>query len=367
MDARGVLEHLAQHGTPATGVARRIDVGSERYLAYFEEELLTGFVARGASACRLYEGEYGAGKTHILQLIGEAALERGAAVVTSDLSQSLHLGDWRMLLEHILQNLELADSSGTRHRGLPNMLENFSWDDDELEALKAVRVPHSGFREAIYQMASGELPDHAATALSRFLLGESVTISYLRRSGIATVKGAVTDRNAERVLQTLGICLAALGITGLVILFDETEHTLRQRPGPREIRAANLMRRIIDGAVAGRLHGMFFAFAVLPGTIEQAALVYPALGQRIATLERSPGGYRRPVLQVSQLSVCPEPEEFLEMAIQRICRLAAEAGDPPADLPDMLRRAGRAVLESNASGFRRPLLKQLAVTAVGSV
>jgi hypothetical protein len=367
MDARGVLEHLAQHGTPASGVARLIDVGSEPYLAYFEEELLAGFVSRGAAACRLYEGEYGAGKTHILQLIGETALARGAAVVTSDLSQSLHLGDWRMLLEHVLQNVELADGAGVRHRGLPNILSDFIWDDDELDNVRQARVPHSGFRDAIAQVAAGGLPDHELTALHRFLLGESVTISYLRRSGVSGIKGAVTDRNAERVLQTLGICLSALGVSALVVLFDETEHTLSQRPGQREIRAANLMRRIVDGAISGRLHGMFFAFAVLPGTIEQASLVYPALGQRIGTLERSPGGFRRPVLQVSQLSASPGPEEFLEMAVQRICRLALEIGEPPDDLPDTLRRAGRSVLDSYASGYRRPLLKQLAVQAVTSV
>ena len=290
MDSRGILEHLAQHGTPAAGVARRIDVGSDLYLTYLEEELLGGFVEQGASACRIFEGEYGAGKTHILQLIAETALARGAAVVQTDLSQSLHLGDWRALVQHILANVEVADSNGDRIRGLPAILDTLDWTADELAELLRVHVPHDGFRAAMHRISGERVADAEFAVLKRFLLGEPVTAAYMRTAGVSGVRGPVSDRNAERVLQTLGIALRALGITSLVVLFDETEHTMSVRAGRREIKAANLMRRLVDGSTNGRLTGILFGFALLPGTIEQAALVYPALGQRIAAMERSRGG-----------------------------------------------------------------------------
>ena len=43
----------------------------------------------------------------------------------------------------------------------------------------------------------------AYQTLRRFLLGEPVKRPDLKRSGIHGVKGSVTKRNAERVLQTL--------------------------------------------------------------------------------------------------------------------------------------------------------------------
>ena len=117
VQAQDILEQLAAHGTPSPGVARRIDVGSGPYLRFFEEELLSGLVEMGAAACRIYEGAYGAGKTHLLQLIAETALARGAAVVQADLSHDLQLSDWRGLIEHILQEIRLEDEQGNVHRG----------------------------------------------------------------------------------------------------------------------------------------------------------------------------------------------------------------------------------------------------------
>ncbi len=367
MDTRGILEHLAQHGTPAPGAARSIDVGSDLYLKFLEEEIFQGFIERGAASCRIYEGEYGAGKTHLLQLIAELAVSRGAAVIQMDLSEAMHLGDWRGLLQQVVQSIRVHDADGEAHVGLPRILADLAFNTDELNGLKTLRAPHTGFRDAIRYAAEASLPDSATSALERFLLGEPVTISYLRRSGVPAVRGVITDRNAERVLQTLALCLRSLGIPSIVVLFDETEHTLSDRPGRREIRAANLMRRVVDGVASGRLPGMFFGFAVLPGTIEQASLVYPALGQRISSFRLSFGGYRRPVLQVSRLSTCSNPTEFLDMAVARFSALATEIGVPPDDLPEKLRAAGRQVIESYASGYRRPLMKQLAMTVVTNV
>jgi hypothetical protein len=367
VDALAILEQLAQSGTPSPGVARRIDVGSDLYLRFFEQELLEGLIEKGAATCRIYEGEAGAGKTHLLQLIAEMMQSRGAAVVKVALSDALHLSDWRGLIQHMLQELRVVDSGGEEHRGLPDILMSLTWDASREESLRNLRVPHTGFREAIRIAAIADLAPPAEQALRQFLLGEPITISYLRRHGIQGVKGAVTARNAERVLHTLGACLRALGVPALAILFDETEHTLAHRQQARDALAANLMRRLIDGAANGRLTATFVGFAVLPGTIEQAAMVYPALGQRIRVIGRSEGGYRRPVLDITQINSCRTPLDFLESAVIRISGLATEIGDPPPDLPERLRAEGRTVVEAYASGYRRPLLKQLAMTAVSNV
>ena len=367
MDARGVLEHLATHGTAGPGVARAIDVGSESYMRFFEDEILEGLVEGGGAVCRLYEGEYGGGKTHLLQLLEETALDRGAAVVRADLSHDLHLSDWRGLMQHVFADIRVKDADGAIQRGLPNILMSLTWDGAGERMLRTLRVPHAGFRDAIRLGAYADLPPDATAVLRQFLLGESVRISQLQRTGIKNVKGAVTKRNAERVLQTVGMSLREIGIPALVILFDETEHMLSIGSRGKDVLAANLLRRLIDGSTAGLLAATFIGFAVLPGTVEQASLVYPALGQRLRVLERSAGGYRRPVLDIAGINSCRTSAEFLEGAVGRITSLAAEIGSPPTALADDLRAAGLQVIGNYVSGYRRPLFKQLALSALRSV
>ncbi|WP_373064703.1 BREX system ATP-binding domain-containing protein, partial [Gemmatimonas sp.] len=83
------LEQLAQYGVPSQGAARLLDVGSAEFLRYFERETLDDFVCRGGATCKLFEGAYGSGKTHLLHLLHDLALSKGMAVVKTDLSQAL--------------------------------------------------------------------------------------------------------------------------------------------------------------------------------------------------------------------------------------------------------------------------------------
>jgi hypothetical protein len=149
-----------------------------------------------------------------------------------------------------------------------------------------------------------------------------------------------------------------------MILFDETERILGYQGRQKDIRAANMMRRLIDGTTGTRLQGVFVAFAVLPGTIEQAASHYPALGQRLRVIDRSDGGFRRPVLTIAALNECTTPEAFLAAAVTTISSLAAEAGQERPSLQAELQKEGLHVIEAHASGYRRPLFKALASAAL---
>src|SRR4051812_40870847 len=93
-DHTSLLEDLAQYGVPPAGAAPLIDIGTGDYLEFFGSEILDQLVASGGSTCRFFEGPYGSGKTHLLQLMEDQALKRQMAVVRLDLSQALSLEDW---------------------------------------------------------------------------------------------------------------------------------------------------------------------------------------------------------------------------------------------------------------------------------
>lgn len=366
MDARGILEHLCAHGTTAPGIAVRIDVGTGAYMRYLEEEILDGLVERGGATVRLYEGEYGGGKTHLLQLVEETAIARGSAVVRADLSAELHLSDWRGLMRHTLSEMQVVTEEGQLARGLPAVLASREWDPDLDARLKNLRVPHAGFRDAMRWYAFSRPSGQAGNTLRKFLLGDQVPISMLKTAGIKGVKGGVTARNAERVLQTVALTLNALGVPALVLLLDETENVL-SKAGRKAILAANILRRIVDGCTAGRLSHTFVGLAILPGTLEQAALHYPALGQRLQVQERVGGGFRRPVLEIARLNACDSPDDFLDEAIERIVELSSELGYASTQLQAEMRTAGERVLGAYASGYRRPLMKELSLLALRGI
>ncbi len=94
---RASLEKLAEHGTPPPGASPIIDVGTDSFVEFFADEVIDGLIATGGSTCRFFEGAYGSGKTHLLQLLEMRARDRGMAVVRLDLSQALSLADWRLI------------------------------------------------------------------------------------------------------------------------------------------------------------------------------------------------------------------------------------------------------------------------------
>ena len=374
---RNSLEQVAQHGILGDADATILDVGTGAFLTYFEREILDDLVAQGGATCRFFEGSYGAGKTHLLHLLGELALSRGMATVQTELSQDLGLEDWHQITQYVLQNLEVR-IEGSRVRGLPRILDALRQSGKaDVTALKGAPLPHVGFRNAIVRAMTDP---EVAPLLDRYLLGDKVSASQLRyvrvvRTGhlqqvrIEGVKDPLSRRNAELALNTVLGALFHLGIPGTMLLFDENERTLVSGRTTLSIKlriAANLMRRLVDGCTTGGLTGTVVVFAVLPGFLDNCTRQYPALGQRLEMMrgqEQAPA-WRWPVLPIDAVSTTRHQECFLKQAVIRLTQLVVHCGGDVDGLEDRLHHEGNEVLREHAgSDFRRPLMKRLATVA----
>lgn len=356
------LETLAQFGVPRHGTASLVDVGSGPYLDFVRDELLDGYVGMGGSAIRIIEGQYGAGKTHILQLIEELALESGYVATRTDLSEAVGFDVPRVLVKYLLQSVTVASDQGPA-KGLSAVVRHLGEDPGTVG-------PHAGFAHAMHYMAVD--PGAASsTSLRRFLGGERVTVAELRSQGFRGVKNPLSERNAELVLRTVTAGLQRTGAAGTVMLFDETEPTLARAVSVsrRQLAAANLLRRMIDQAAAGVLVGTLVVFAVLPGFIESCARAYPALGQRLAaTRTPSSNPWRSPMVAVDAISTARSREQFLEAAVQRFLDLGARLGVPAASVSSALYAEGQIALAENAgAGYRRDLVRRLANVVLAEV
>ncbi|MFN8517275.1 MAG: BREX system ATP-binding domain-containing protein [Thermomicrobiales bacterium] len=363
---RSALEQVAQYGVLGHTAADLLDVGTGPFLAYVEREIFADLVARGGATCRFFEGSYGSGKTHLLRLIGDRATARGLAVVQIELSRDLGLEDWSQITRYILERIEVY-RDGTLVRSLPDILSALGRGGlSGVAALRRAHLPHAGFRAAMLR-AVGEptLP----APLRDYLRGERIGAAQLKRAGILGIRDPLSRRNAEQVLNTALGGLHHLGLPGTLLLFDENERTLiSDRTGraafPKRLQtAANVMRRFIDGCTTGGIAGTIAVFAVLPGFLENATRLYPALGQRLEMTRDAdiPPAWRWPVLPVDAVGTTPLPEDFLAQIATRLTDLVAATGQSITDLYPALHAAGTAVLAEQAgSGYRRPLMRRLA-------
>ncbi|NHN34377.1 BREX system ATP-binding domain-containing protein [Paenibacillus agricola] len=361
------LETMAQYGVPDPQAVHFMDIGSRSYLEYFEREILDELIKLGGATCRIFEGAYGAGKTHLLHLLRGLALRRGMAVASIDLSQELKLEDWRQITITILETLEVK-IDGATVRSLPNIILDLQKTGRiQTEELQREAQAHPGFYNAmLWATKKEQLSEQAWNTLQIFLLGGKVNVTELRRQGLTGVKAPLTQRNAELVLKTALGGLYRLGLPGVMLLFDENEKTLtltRNAPTQKQRVAANLMRRLIDGCTTGLLVGTVSIFAVLPDFLDACATAYPALGQRLQMVRdglKTPA-WRIPVLPVTLINEIRSQEQFVEEAINvflqyaQILQLSAEG------LEETLRNTGETIIEHNVgSGYKRELMKAFA-------
>lgn len=118
---KNILKTIAGFGIAPPGTAHIFDAGTGGYLKYFEKEIIDELIAYEGATCRFFEGVYGSGKSHLLQLLKELAFRKGMVVASTDLSQALGLTDWKLITQHILENMEIR-IDGEIIRSLPKIL-----------------------------------------------------------------------------------------------------------------------------------------------------------------------------------------------------------------------------------------------------
>lgn len=368
-DVISALESMASHGTAPRGMSHVFDVGTGPYLEYFEREVLDDLLAQGGATCKVISGNYGSGKTHLLDLLHERASRRGLAVVRTDLSQALSLEDWRILTRHILENVE-AVVDGARVQSLPGILDALQ-DAGSLGSLARSHLPHPGFARAMSLMVNGgQLAARAREPLSRYLRGETVTAKEFTSYGIKAVKNSLSSRNAEAVLRTMVGGLHTLGIPGVVLLFDENEKTfVHNRSGapPAKVReGANLLRRLIDATATGQVPGMAAVLTVLPTFVDACAAAYGALGQRLRVHAGGVGGsWRWPYLSIQAITPELSGDVFVRRLSDRIYEIVVQLGGRSNGLKDRLLNVGHEVLQLHAGqDHRRYVSRALSIEAL---
>ncbi|SET02493.1 P-loop protein of unknown function [Methanococcoides vulcani] len=377
-----ILFSLSETGDPKPGAASVIDVGSEQFIDYIENEILDNFVSSGGSTCRFFEGSYGSGKTHILQLIEDRALENGFVVCHIDLKHDLSFGEWDQITKHILENCYIKYDNRIIRR-FPEILEALEHNEFlHRDDYKEIQLQHACFQNAIqYAISRSLLDDNAWYTLRRYLLGEKVRVYELKEAGLKRVKKSLSKNNAEQVLNTVLNSFYYLGLKGTILLFDETDRswTSSRKPIPKRVTvAANLIRRFIDSCSSGEIAGTVATFAVLPNFIRDCIDCYPALGQRLEVQwnDATKMSWRSPILPVNAVNSyflnvenpLNQRELFLEHAINKFKSLVEYCGGNTDDIENDFQTIGRQELQNWAGDeYKRAIIRALTTCAVDRI
>lgn len=357
------LISTVQYGTPTDGAATLIDVGTNEFLSYVENEIIDDFISQGGSTCRFFEGNYGSGKTHLLHLLRDLGLRKKMAVVEVELSEALKLQDWDSIVRTILNNIQWGEYNRVS-KTFPGVLKAITDSDNKSpEVLCTAGLPHAGYARAIsaYLSEIHKSRSQKTELLRRFLLGEKITVKELKSEGILGVRNSLSPRNAETVFNTIISCLYFLGLPGVMILFDETDQNSRSwnDSNRKAARAANIMRRLIDACSFRQVKGMFVVFALLPNFIQACTKEYPALYDRLVMPRRNTKNiaWRSPVLRLDAITSIPDPEKFLQQIAEHFSEIGKQIGITK-DFKSLMLESGQKVLLDHAGlDFRRPLVK----------
>lgn len=247
----------------------------------------------GIGSVKFITGEYGSGKTFLLNYSKNMALELGFVVARIEVDSGFKFYNLEQLYYHIMHNLHIhsTDENKTSFEDLfdlwLNKLKSNTYKDRASEEINFV-ISEIGkynlsFARAFMSFIRGKITNDTklTDAVISWLTGESNLPYNLKEQ--FNIKGSITKANSIDFLKAFVKLITLLGYSGLVILVDEMDYILADRVDIRTKSYYNL-RHLFDLTISGELLNTCFIFSgsdILFTNKEKGISTYEALNQRL--------------------------------------------------------------------------------------
>lgn len=345
-EAAALINSLTAGVVPRVGL-RHIGVGRQSEVNAFLQDLAT--VEEGGAAFRFVCGQYGSGKSFLLQMIRNNAMERSFVVMDADLSPERRLtgtkGQGIATYKELMQHL----ATRTRPEGgaLESILQkwiasiqsavakenNLKVNDPEL--VDKVSENIAGILSELSEMAYGfafaaildtywrgmKTGDEALKqAVLRWLRAEYVNKTEARKE--LPVDSIIDDQNWYEFLKLFALFVRKAGYKGLLVFMDEGVNLYKITH--KQARDSNYEKvlTIFNDTMQGKARYIGVFMSGTPQFIydeRRGLFSYEALRSRLADNRFSAGGfvdYTSPVIKLQQLS----PEEIY-LLLERLCEI----------------------------------------------
>ncbi len=348
-DRDAILQSLKAGVVPRRGL-QHIQVGrSEEVKALIRD---VDRIKDGGSAVRFIIGEYGSGKTFLLQLVRSAALEKGLVTMHADLAPDRRLhssqGQARTLYAELARNL--ATRSKPEGGAMKSVIERFVGSarqkanqqdadtqeiiDDRLDNLtemvggfafaQVVSAYWEGYRDGDEQKKANAI---------RWLRGEYTTKTDARKD--LGTRQYIDDDSVYDYLKLFALFVKQAGYDGLVVAMDEMVNLYQITHGTARKNNYEQVLRIVNDCLQGTVEHLGFLFGGTPEFLtdsRRGLYSYEALRSRLQENTFADEEYRDltgPVIRLASLS----PEE-LYVLLQNLRHVHAGGDEEEYLVPD---------------------------------
>jgi hypothetical protein len=311
----GVVPRVGQH---------LIQVGRQREIESIIAEL--DRIASGGTSFRLLIGDYGSGKTFLMNLVRAIALEKKMVTANADLNPDRRLhgsgGKTRSLYAELAKNL----STRTKPDGgaLPGIVEKFIYGAETEAKAKGTDVEGT-IRERLERLSEMVNGYDFAHVIGQYWRGHKEGNLELKTNALRWIRGEFTTKTDARdalgvrtfvddaavydQIKLLALFVQLAGFSGLLICLDELVNLYRVASAPSRIANYEQLLRILNDTLQGVDKGLGFMLSGTPEFLQdtrRGLYSYDALQSRLAENSFAKAAnvvdYTHPVLRLSSLS-----------------------------------------------------------------
>ncbi len=332
-----LINSLGAGVVPRVGL-EHIAVGREKEVSALLQDLDN--VGEGGGAFRFIIGRYGAGKSFILQLIRNYAMERGFVVADADLSPERRLiganghgvATYRELMQNLSTKIRPDGSALTPIlegwiNGIQNqvvqatgMRPNEDEFDDKVEAkiIEAIKeteglVHGFAFSTVITTYWRGYCADDEAkkTAALRWLKADFA--NKIEAKSLLGVRDIIEDDSWYDYIKILAKFVADIGYRGLIVLLDEAVHLYKISHSISRQNNYDKLLAIFNDTMQGKAEHLGIYIGGTPNFLEDSkrGLFNDLAWKRRTTKSRFTKGFQDTSSPVFQLEALTEPEILL--------------------------------------------------------
>ena len=349
LTAREIVRSLHSGVVPAHG-SGLFSYGRDRWLRSIEIDLedLASSESR-VGRVRIINGRNGDGKTHLMHLISQLALNKGFAVAYVVISELVPLSKWDRVYREVARSIRVPSGA----QGVKAILDPKA---PAAEVANRFRLNAASVRNV------AGLDADFATAVYRYTTEQTVNVDSeqdlhhlaawieggetppMRHFGISS---KVNEANGAAALRSLVRVLRHFGIPGVVLMVDEVESTLSLSTTRRRD-CYQTLRLLVDGSTTDA-HSLVVLSTTPPMYSDEVHGLrsYPALWSRIRSDDGAGGvNYNGTFVDLTKTPLSADDYESIGRSIARIYATAWGT----ADLWDVISSKVREAAELAASG-----------------
>lgn len=315
MEAKHIIDTLKNGVIPDTN-PDLLCLGRDSIIK--EMDRCLSLAEEGGGSIKFITGEYGSGKSFMLNKIRQQAIRRNFTVSRLQINKGFNLSNFDGLYYNIMHNLttKLTAANGTDfevlfNHWIENLKNNFTKNqayNNINDVVASLNSFNSSYSRAFLTFIRARISqDHElANAAASWIKGEKNIPAVLKAK--FDVKGDIDRHTSIDSLKAFVQLLKLIGYKGLVVLVDELELVMSLRSDIRKSCYENI-RYILDNTFGGDFGNCIFVFAATDELFqdeERGIKTYHALYQRLGEALSKNSSHtpdmRQPVLPLARLS-----------------------------------------------------------------